>query len=102
MVEITGFKFVPQRPALAPGDIVTWINKDIVPHTVTAKDGSWDSDLIEVGERWTTTITPDRGRDYFCAYHPMMKAGLFIKPKQVTSVPTPPNQVGIAAAKPVQ
>ena len=33
VVEITGFKFVPERPALVPGDIVTWVNKDIVPHT---------------------------------------------------------------------
>ena len=72
VVEIRGFKFVPQRPALAPGDIVVWINKDIVPHTVTAKDGSWDSEIIEVGKQWQTTIAPDMATNYFCA--PLVEA----------------------------
>ena len=100
VVEIKGFKFVPQRPALAPGDIVVWINKDIVPHTVTAKDGSWDSEIIEVGKQWQTTITPDMAKNYFCAYHPVMKAGISIGPKPVTSRQTPTNQAGIASAGP--
>ncbi len=98
VVEIKGFKFVPQRPALVPGDIVVWINKDIVPHTVTGKDGSWDSEIIEVGKRWQTTITPDMATNYFCAYHPVMKAGFSIDPKPVTSRPIPSKQAGIAPA----
>jgi len=99
VVEIRGFKFVPQRPALAPGDIVVWINKDIVPHTVTAKDGSWDSDLIEVGKQWTTKITRGMATDYFCAYHPMMKAGFSVSPTPAASIQTPPNRSGIASTQ---
>ena len=98
VVEIKSFKFVPQQPALAPGDTIVWINKDIVPHTVTAKDGSWDSGLIEAGKRWTVTITPDMARDYYCAYHAMMKAGFLISPKPVTSTKAAPNLRGIVSA----
>lgn len=42
-VEIKHFKFVPERLTVAPGDTVVWVNLDLVPHTVTAKDESWDS-----------------------------------------------------------
>jgi plastocyanin len=89
VVEITNFKFIPERPALTPGDTITWVNKDIVPHTATAKDGSWDSGLIEVGKQWTVTITADMAVAYFCAYHPMMKAALVIGPKPAASKPAP-------------
>ena len=101
VVEITGFKFVPERPALVPGDIVTWVNKDIVPHTATAKDGSWDSGLIKVGKQWTMTITADMATTDFCAYHPMMKAALLIEPKPVSSTPAPAS-VASAGSKPAQ
>lgn len=85
VVDIKGFKFVPARPVVTPGDTIVWINKDIVPHTVTAKDGSWDSGLIEVGKQWKTTITPELTQDYYCAFHPSMIAGLSVNPGPVTS-----------------
>jgi plastocyanin len=35
-VSIEGMKFVPETVEVAPGDTVTWTNKDFVPHTVSA------------------------------------------------------------------
>lgn len=76
IVEIRNFQFTPRMLNVVPGDTIVWINYDIVPHTATADDGSWDSGELKNGERWSMTVERDAFGDYFCAYHPSMKAGL--------------------------
>ena len=76
VVEIREFAFVPAAPALAPGDTVVWINRDIVSHTATAEDGSWDSGEIEPGGRWEMVVGTSTLPAYFCAFHPSMKGRL--------------------------
>lgn len=81
VIEIENFQFVPANPATAVGDVVIWINNDIVPHTVTSKDNSWDSGKIGAGESWETVVTADMVQDYFCRFHPSMTARLDIAPE---------------------
>ena len=76
VVEIREFAFVPAAPALSPGDTVVWINRDIVSHTATAEDGSWDSGEIEPGGRWEMVVEASTPPVYFCAFHPSMKGRL--------------------------
>ncbi|MGA9433824.1 MAG: cupredoxin family copper-binding protein [Roseobacter sp.] len=75
-IEIRQFKFSPKGIAAQPGDRVTWTNKDLAPHTVTAVDGSYDSGAIAKGEPWSLEVTEDTFGDYFCAFHPQMKGSL--------------------------
>ena len=76
VIEIRGFKFFPEVPDVSAGDVVVWKNTDIVPHTVTAKDDSWDSRRIESGGEWKIVITEAMVRDYYCRFHPTMIASL--------------------------
>lgn len=73
-VEITGFKFVPGQLKVRPGDTITWINRDISPHTATAQDKSWDTGTVKKDAATSILITPDFATDYYCRFHPMMKA----------------------------
>jgi len=75
-VEIKDFVFSSVSVAVKPGDTITWTNLDIVPHTATALNKSWDSGTLKLGESFTLTITEDMQLDYFCIFHPMMKASL--------------------------
>ena len=77
-VEIKGFAFVPARLQVAPGDKVTWINSDVVPHTATASDESWDSGSLEQGQSRTLTVSDAMRGSYFCRHHPSMVAELVI------------------------
>ena len=79
VIEIKGFKFGPKNPVVAVGDIVIWKNLDIVPHTVTAKDGSWGSGSIAAGGEWKSVVTQAMIGDYFCKFHPTMIAGLTVE-----------------------
>lgn len=61
---------------LAPGDTVVWTNRDIVPHTATAEDGSWTSPSLKEGESWAMIVETEVSADYLCAFHPAMRASL--------------------------
>ena len=78
VIEIRSLKFAPAASVLNAGDVVVWINHDIVPHTVTAADGSWDSGEIEPGGEWRMVVEETQVAVYFCSFHPSMKARLTI------------------------
>lgn len=78
VIEIRGFEFVPETPAVKPGDVIVWVNKDIVPHTITAKDGGWDSGLIKTGGEWRMVVEDETSQAYYCRFHPSMIARLDI------------------------
>ena len=82
VIHIQGFEFTPENPTLSVGDVVVWINDDIVSHTVTSNDESWDSGEIETGGTWQTVIIADMVQDYFCRFHPSMIARLEIESNQ--------------------
>ena len=74
VVEIRDLEFVPAELMVAPGDTITWINHDFVPHTVTADDDSWGSTTLKSGDSWKTTVQAGLGNSYFCTHHPSMTA----------------------------
>ncbi len=78
VVEIRNLEFTPKKLDVKPGDTITWINHDLVPHTVTADDESWDSGLINANAQWQTVVKADMFASYFCRFHPTMKARLDI------------------------
>ncbi|MEQ9618657.1 MAG: plastocyanin/azurin family copper-binding protein [Deltaproteobacteria bacterium] len=79
VVEIRNLEFTPKELSVAPGDTITWVNYDFVPHTVTADDESWDSGLIKAEGQWQTVVKADMHEAYFCSFHPSMTAALRIK-----------------------
>ena len=79
-VEIHGFKFEPASLAVRPGDTITWTNRDLVPHTATARDGHWDTGRIGKGETASLVVEAGMAGDYFCRFHLAMKACVEILP----------------------
>jgi len=68
-ISIKDFQYNPADLAVKVGDKVTITNGDTVPHTVTARDGSFN---IEVPANGSATLTvPKAGsHPYYCNYHP--------------------------------
>jgi len=77
-VTIEGMSFSPATLHVKRGDMVMWVNKDLVPHTVTASDKSFDSRNIPAGGSWSRTATRKGTTAYVCAYHPTMKETLIV------------------------
>jgi plastocyanin len=78
-VAIAAFAFAPLRVTVSRGDTVVWRNDDIVPHTATAADSSWDSGVLQPGGSWRM-VAGDRGEwKYLCALHPSMVGTLIVR-----------------------
>ncbi|AXS39354.1 copper-binding protein [Breoghania sp. L-A4] len=75
-VDIVDFRFVPERLDVRPGDTVVWRNRDLVAHTASADDGSWDTGIIGAHESVALVVDEGFTAAYACLFHPMMKARL--------------------------
>jgi plastocyanin len=77
-VHIRDDKFVPATLTITAGRKVTFVNDDDA-HTVTADDGSWDSEGLNQGQAWSRAF-PRAGKiAYHCTVHPFMKGTLIVK-----------------------
>ena len=78
VINIVDFRFEPEELTVAPGDHITWRNRDVVPHTATASDKSWDSGNLNRDEEWSMVAPAAGVLDYICTYHPSMKGRITI------------------------
>ena len=77
-VSMEAMKYAPETLEVAVGDTVTWVNRDPVPHTVSAGK-SLESGTIEAEREWKY-VARQKGRvDYICRFHPGMRATLIVK-----------------------
>ena len=77
VVNIYQMKFVPKKIQVKKGDIIEWVNKDIVPHDVTEINKKWASKTLIKGDSFSKKITTNF--DYFCSIHIVMKGSVSIK-----------------------
>ena len=69
----------PAETSAKVGDTVEWVNKDVFAHTATARDGDFD---VTMPPKTTMTLVLKKAGtvDYYCRFHPNMKAVLKIEP----------------------
>jgi len=69
----------PAEAAAKVGDTIEWINKDILAHTATARNGDWD---VTISPKKTVTMVLKKPGtiEYYCRFHPNMKATLNVAP----------------------
>jgi plastocyanin len=87
-VTIAGRAFSPSSVTVRAGGTITFANDDDRAHTVTARDGSFDSGVLGSGARWARRFASAGTFRYFCAIHPEM-TGLVTVPTSSGSVPPP-------------
>ena len=75
-VEIGDFAFSPATIEVPLGTEVTWENADPTPHTVTARDGGFDSGALDPGSRFAATFDRAGTFAYFCQIHPTMTGSI--------------------------
>jgi plastocyanin len=69
----------PAEVSAKVGDTVEWVNKDVFVHTATARNG--DFDITMPPKKTVTSVLNKAGTvEYYCRYHPNMKAVLKITP----------------------
>ena len=79
-VEIKAMRFEPAVIHVAVGDTVRWTNLDLVPHTATSREGTFDSGNLPPDAIWAVVVTRGGVHDYSCLYHPGMKGSITAGP----------------------
>ena len=81
-ISIAGFAFRAATIEIPVGSTVTWVNKDMTPHTVTHRPESgealFDSGLFSPGRSWSYTFNTPGTFTYYCLPHPNMVAQVVV------------------------
>lgn len=77
-VVIDKLKFGPLPAQLHKGDTIVWANRDILRHTATAADHSFDVDL-QPGKAGKTVIAKTGSIPFSCRFHPGMRGVLQVR-----------------------
>jgi plastocyanin len=78
-ITMTDLVITPTEVAANVGDTIEWINKDVFAHTATARNG--DFDVMMPAKKTVTSVLKKAGTiEYYCRFHPNMKAVLTIAP----------------------
>ncbi|MCX2727753.1 cupredoxin domain-containing protein [Thermomicrobium sp. 4228-Ro] len=78
-IRVVNFGFEPAEVTVEVGTTVIWRNESPTTHTVTAKDGSFDSGLLEGGTSYSVTLTKPGTYDYWCTLHPEMVGRVIVR-----------------------
>jgi plastocyanin len=69
----------PAEVSAKVGDTIEWINKDILAHTATARNGDWDV-MIGPNKMAQVVLKKAGAVDYYCKFHPNMTGRLTVAP----------------------
>ncbi len=78
-VSIEKLAYSPFNISARVGDTIIWSNKDILVHTATSRDKSWD---LTIPPNKTARLMLNKAGeiDYYCKFHPNMKGHISVKP----------------------
>jgi plastocyanin len=80
-VKIDNFTFGPAALTVPVGTMVTWTNKDDIPHTVASTDDpkAFKSKVLDTGEKFSFTFSKAGTYPYFCSIHPKMTGKVIVQ-----------------------
>ena len=78
-ISMENLEIAPAQVNAKVGDTIEWVNKDVFAHTATARNGDFD---VTLPPKKTVTFTLKKAGtiDYYCRFHPNMKAVLTVAP----------------------
>ena len=77
VIVVDTMQYGPMPTGVRAGDIIEWVNRGILEHTVTARDGRFDIDLKPGA---TVRMKATAGTvEVYCKFHPTMVATLVVK-----------------------
>src|SRR5262245_51735014 len=78
-IVIENLVYSPTAASAKVGDTIEWVNKDVLAHTSTAGNGDFDV-MVPPKQTMTSVVKKAGTVEYYCRFHPNMKATLRIEP----------------------
>lgn len=77
VIVIDKMQYGPMPTDVRAGDIIEWVNRGILEHSATARDGSFDVDLKPGASGRIVARTGTLA--FFCKFHPTMTGSVAVK-----------------------
>ena len=80
-VKIDNFSFDPALITVPAGTVVTWTNRDDIPHTVVSTDDpkAFKSKPLDTDDKFSFTFSKSGTYTYFCSIHPKMTGKVVVQ-----------------------
>ncbi len=78
-VDVVDLAYRPATVTVPVGTRVLWTNTGVAPHTVTARDQSFTSELLETGDSYARVFDQAGRFEYFCTLHPNMVGWVLVE-----------------------
>jgi plastocyanin len=81
-VVIYEYRFKPQMLTVSRGTSISWVNRDMAPHTATRRsfnDEPFDSGHMIFDAAYTHTFEAPGSFHYLCIYHPGMQGTIVVQ-----------------------
>jgi plastocyanin len=78
-ISMVNLEIAPAEVSAKVGDTIEWVNKDAFAHTATAKNGEWDV-MLPPKKSGSLVLKKAGTFEYYCRFHPNMKATLTVAP----------------------
>jgi len=80
-VKIDNFSFGPLTLTVPVGTMVTWTNRDDIPHTIVSTDDpkAFKSKVLDTDEKFSFTFSKEGTYPYFCSIHPKMTGKVIVQ-----------------------
>jgi plastocyanin len=79
-ISIDNFTFTPQTVTVKAGTMVTWTNKDDIPHGIAATNNAFArSKALDTDDSYSFTFTTPGTYQYFCYVHPHMTGTIVVE-----------------------
>ena len=78
-VVIKDFMFHPTNVQLKVGAMLTWVNKDEEPHTVTSETGLFRSGAMDTNDTFVFKFDKPGTYHFLCSIHPQMVGTIVVE-----------------------
>ncbi len=78
-VKIDNFSFTPKSMTVKAGAVVTWTNRDDIPHTATSTERKFASPVLDTDQAFSFKFQEPGSYPYFCKIHPTMTGTIVVE-----------------------
>ena len=71
-VVVDNFSFAPAMASVPVGTVITWTNRDDVPHTIVSTEQKFKSPVLDTDGQFAHRFDAPGTYKYFCSIHPKM------------------------------
>jgi plastocyanin len=77
-IVLDNFSFSPAAATVPAGSMVTWTNRDDIPHNIVSTEKAFASPVLDTDQQFSHRFAEPGTYPYFCSLHPKMTGRIVV------------------------